>query len=94
MLDSGGRQLELEYAQVGLKEKIARAYLVSDTLGQRLLLAQEFDEYGRATNKNDQAGTEILRFKFDPGGRLTNRWSSLREARLPGSSDVRPRHFG
>jgi len=34
-----------------------------------------YDEYGRATNKLDQAGTEILRYKYDADNRLTNRWS-------------------
>jgi len=34
-----------------------------------------YDEYGRVTNKVDQAGTEILRYKYDPDSRLTNRWS-------------------
>ena len=34
-----------------------------------------YDEYGRVTNKLDQVGTEILRYKYDPDSRLTNRWS-------------------
>jgi len=33
------------------------------------------DEFGRITNKLDQAGAEILRYEYDPNGRLTNRWS-------------------
>ena len=34
-----------------------------------------YDEYGRATNKLDQSGTEILRYIYDPDNRLTNRWT-------------------
>jgi len=37
-----------------------------------------YDEYGRATNKLDQAGAEILRYRYDPDGRLTNRWSAAK----------------
>jgi RHS repeat-associated protein len=33
------------------------------------------DEYGRITNKLDQAGVEVLRFRYDLDSRLTNRWS-------------------
>jgi YD repeat-containing protein len=34
-----------------------------------------YDQFGRVTNKLDQAGTEILRYQYDPESRLTNRWS-------------------
>jgi RHS repeat-associated protein len=37
-----------------------------------------YDHYGRVTNKLDQVGTEILRYKYDPGHRLTNRWSAAK----------------
>ncbi len=30
------------------------------------------------TNKVDQASAEILRYKYDAGGRLTNRWSAAK----------------
>jgi RHS repeat-associated protein len=34
-----------------------------------------YDQYGRVTNKLDQANVEILRYKYDANSRLTNRWS-------------------
>ncbi len=37
-----------------------------------------YNEYGLVTNKLDQAGAEILRYTYDPGGRLTNRWSAAK----------------
>lgn len=30
------------------------------------------------TNKLDQVGVEILRYKYDPDSRLTNRWSKAK----------------
>jgi len=30
------------------------------------------------TNKLDQRGAEILRYKYDPDSRLTNRWSTAK----------------
>jgi len=55
------------------------------------------------TNKLDQAGVEILRYGYDPEGRLTNRWSkakgttvysydlvgNLTNINYPASTDVR-----
>ncbi len=43
--------------------------------GKNQTTTWHYDEYGRVTNKLDQANTEILRYKYDPEGRLTNRWS-------------------
>ncbi|HEX5222240.1 MAG TPA: hypothetical protein VFZ59_21985 [Verrucomicrobiae bacterium] len=43
--------------------------------GKNQVTKWKYDEYGRATNKLDQAATEILRYQYDPNGRLTNRWS-------------------
>src|SRR5262249_16321685 len=34
-----------------------------------------YDQYSRATNKLDQAGTVVLKYIYDPNNRLTNRWS-------------------
>ena len=50
--------------------------LLSLTDGKVQTTQGKYDEYGRATNKTDQAGTEILRYKYDADGRLTNRWSA------------------
>lgn len=37
-----------------------------------------YDQFGRVTNKLDQVGTEILRYQYDAGDRLTNRLVQLR----------------
>ena len=37
-----------------------------------------YDEYGRATNKLDQAGAIILKYRYDADDRLTNRWSAAK----------------
>lgn len=34
-----------------------------------------YDEYGRVTNKLDQAGTVILKYTYDANSRLASRWS-------------------
>lgn len=49
--------------------------LLSLTDGKNQTTRWNYDEFGRVTNKLDQAGTEILRYKYDPDSRLTNRWS-------------------
>jgi RHS repeat-associated protein len=46
------------------------------TDGRGFVVTWGTDENGRTTNKLDQASTEILRYKFDANGRLTNRWSA------------------
>jgi RHS repeat-associated protein len=52
--------------------------LLSLTDGKNQTTRWNHDEYGRATNKLDQVGMEIRRFRFDPNGRLTNRWSKAK----------------
>jgi YD repeat-containing protein len=37
-----------------------------------------YDQYGRVTNKVDQASVEILRYTYDANSRLTNRWSKAK----------------
>jgi RHS repeat-associated protein len=49
--------------------------LLSLTDGENQTTRWGYDEYGRVTNKLDQASTEILRYAYDPNSRLTNRWS-------------------
>ena len=50
--------------------------LLSLTDGKNQTTRWNYDQYGRATNKLDQAGAEILRYKYDANNRLTNRWSA------------------
>jgi len=52
--------------------------LLSLTDGKSQTTKWNYDEYGRVTNKLDQAGVEILRYKYDPDSRLTNRWSAAK----------------
>jgi RHS repeat-associated protein len=52
--------------------------LISLTDGKTQTTRWNFDQYGRVTNKVDQAGTEILRYIYDPDNRLTNRWSAAK----------------
>ena len=48
------------------------------TDGKNQVTTWHYDEYGRATNKVDATGTEILRYAYDPDNRLTNRWSAAK----------------
>jgi len=50
--------------------------LLSLTDGKVQTTRWNYDEYGRVTNKVDQAGTVALKYKYDADGRLTNRWSA------------------
>lgn len=43
--------------------------------GKNQVTKWNYDEYGRVTNKLDQAGLEILRYTYDANGRLASRWS-------------------
>jgi RHS repeat-associated protein len=52
--------------------------LISLTDGKLHTTKWNYDEYGRLTNKLDQAGVEILRYKYDADNRLTNRWSAAK----------------
>ena len=49
--------------------------LVALVDGKGQVTKWKHDEYGRVTNKLDQAGTEILRYSYDAEGRLKSRWS-------------------
>ncbi|MFO1511390.1 MAG: hypothetical protein U1F83_00500 [Verrucomicrobiota bacterium] len=48
------------------------------TYGNNQVTTWNYDEYGRATNKVDATSTEIFRYRFDPNGRLTNRWTAAK----------------
>jgi RHS repeat-associated protein len=52
--------------------------LLSLTDGKNQTTRWGYDEYGRVTNKFDQIGAEILRYKYDADSRLTNRWSAAK----------------
>src|SRR5258708_31506606 len=52
--------------------------LLSLTDGKNQTTRWNYDEYGRVTNKLDQAEAEILRYKYDQDNRLTNRWSAAK----------------
>lgn len=54
--------------------------LLSLTDGKNQTTRWNYDEYGRVTNKLDQAGVEVLRYQYDPNSRLTNRWSKAKAA--------------
>ncbi len=46
--------------------------------GKNQVTKWKYDEYGRVTNKLDQAGTEILRYTYDADSRLASRWSAAK----------------
>jgi RHS repeat-associated protein len=50
--------------------------LLTLTDGKAQVTTWHQDEFGRVTNKLDQGGSEILRYKYDADGHLTNRWSA------------------
>jgi RHS repeat-associated protein len=52
--------------------------MLSLTDGKNQTTRWNYDEYGRTTNKLDQANVEILRYSYDPESRLTNRWSAAK----------------
>jgi RHS repeat-associated protein len=52
--------------------------LLSLTDGKLQTTRWTYDSYGRVTNKIDQVGSEILRYKYDSDNRLTNRWSAAK----------------
>jgi RHS repeat-associated protein len=49
--------------------------LLTLTDGKNQATRWGYDFYGRVTNKVDAASNLILAYKYDPGNRLTNRWS-------------------
>src|SRR5438309_10996195 len=54
--------------------------LLTLTDGKSQVTTWHMDEFGRVTNKLDQAALEILRYKYDANNRLTNRWSAAKGA--------------
>ena len=46
--------------------------------GKNQVTTWNYDQYGRVTNKIDQASASILRYQYDANGRLTNRWSAAK----------------
>ena len=52
--------------------------LLSLTDGKLQTTKWNYDEYGRVTNKVDQAGAEILRYTYDADSRLASRWSAAK----------------
>src|SRR2546421_9384229 len=77
VLDQAGRRLFETNANAELIRYTNNAAgdLLSLTDGKIQTTKWNYDEYGRVTNKFDQANAEILRYKYDPDSRLTNRWS-------------------
>ena len=50
--------------------------LLSLTDGKNQTTKWKYNEYGRVTNKIDQAGTTILKYTYDADGRPASRWSA------------------
>jgi YD repeat-containing protein len=48
------------------------------TDGKNQTTRWNYNEFGWVTNKLDQSNAEILRYTYDPLGRLTNRWSAAK----------------
>ena len=46
--------------------------------GKNNTVSWAYDGYGRVISKRDANTTEILRYQYDAGGRLTNRWSAAK----------------
>ncbi len=75
--DALGRRLALTNAN---SEVLRYAYtaagdLISFTDGKSQAVQFGYDVYGRLASKTNAAGAEILRFKYDAAGRMTNRWT-------------------
>jgi RHS repeat-associated protein len=80
----------------------AASDLIALVDGKNQVTKWKYDEYGRVTNKLDQAGTEILRYTYDANSRLASRWSvakgttyytndavgNLTKVNYPASTDV------
>ena len=67
----------------GNAEVIQFAYLPAGDLatltdGRQKQTTWGYDQYGRVTNKVDANSIEIFRYQYDPGNRLTNRWSKAK----------------
>src|SRR5207249_11096382 len=80
VLDQAGRQLYETNANNELIRYTNNSAgdLLSLTDGKGQTTHWGWDEYGRTTNKLDQAGSEILRYQYDLDSRLTNRWSAAK----------------
>ena len=52
--------------------------LLSLTDGKNQTTRWSYDQYGRVTNKLDQASSVVLRYAYDAQSRLTNRWSAAK----------------
>ena len=48
------------------------------TDGKNQTARWSYDQYGRVTNKLDQASSVVLRYAYDAQSRLTNRWSAAK----------------
>ena len=78
--DVAGR---LQYQTNANNEVMQFTYNPADELlslidGKNQTTHWNYNEYGLVTNKVDQANAEILRYTYDPVGRLTNRWSAAK----------------
>jgi RHS repeat-associated protein len=75
--DPAGRKT---YETNANNETISYTYNSSGALltlkdGRSLTTTWTYNPYGRVTNKLDQSSQEVFRYKYDPNGRLTNRWT-------------------
>jgi RHS repeat-associated protein len=78
--DAAGR---LQYQTNANNEVLQFTYNPADEIltltdGKNQTTAWHYNEFGWVTNKLDQSNTEILRYTYDPLGRLTNRWSAAK----------------
>jgi RHS repeat-associated protein len=66
--------------QILLYTNNAAGDLLSLTDGKGQTTHWGYDQYGRVTNKLDQAGTQILTYQYDADSRLSQRWSAAKGA--------------
>jgi RHS repeat-associated protein len=52
--------------------------LLTITDGKSQVTTWQVDEFGRVTNKLDQAGTIVLKYQYDQDNRLLSRWSAAK----------------
>ena len=52
--------------------------LLALTDGKGQVTSWGYDAQGRTTSKTNAAGTEVFRYQYDAGSRLTNRWSAAK----------------
>lgn len=65
-------------SEVVLYTNNAASDLLSLTDGKSQTTQWKYDQYGRLTNKIDQAGTVILKYAYDSDDRLLSRWSAAK----------------